>query len=601
MDNKQTQNIKEYLRIKDSQDISCNIEQKKVKNEIQKNEIHSWLKYFQNNNLNENDEEVIKKIQDSITKIFKAEIEELGYKFEPNDQEKSDIILNMINDASKPKSGSHEYRKRVKFNGDVEKDKSRITYNIHPISARLKSQNIETRLTACKEMFKDVFHEIEHECQWRMIDLGISNKEALMYARDYALQNWLNKDFCSFDIETGNYERLAVESDANEIGYKKYLNLIGENDKKTESLRDAETVKKGLGMYKINTTSFDGGSRYNSHGLKERDDISDEILDDLICNRKFTDILKMCPILTKEYNIDGTKRNSLELINNMNSEIKQISENSVINDKEKIEITQDIKEMYYELIYRMLEKEEPNQLMQTKNKIGNEKSKRIFEDMSKYFQKEKDSKIKISEKMKESSIFVPHSNNGSIQVEKNGSKVRVSFYEFMRMINPEVMKKRFTLPNGRNSISSEEFLRKFGFQYLPQDGEMVLKNGTKISALQYAEEYMLQKMDSQLKKDYQMINFLEDTIQSANAVKEQEETKARIDNYYENKKQVINNIIDRVTDEPGKINSKEENINIKPHNIAKDTVKSNITKQEIKEVMNDIQKTKNQQNNEKEK
>lgn len=601
MDNKQAQNIIEYVRIKRSQDINYNKEDQKIKSEMQKQEIYGWLKYFENNSLNEHDEKVIEKIQDSITNIFEAEVEELGYKFEPNEPEKSDIILNMINDASKPKSGSHEYRKRVKYNGDVEKEKSRITYNIYPISNRLKNLNVETRLLACKEMFKDIFHEIEHECQWRMIDIGISNKDALMYARDYALQNWLNKDFCSFDIETGNYERLAVESDANEIGYKKYLNITEKKDKKIESLRDIETVKKSLGMYKINTTSFDGRSRYNSNGLKERDDISDEILDDLICNRKFTDILKMCPILTKEYNIDGTKKSSLELIKNMNSEIRQISENETIDDSEKSEIIQDAKEMYYELIYRTLEKEDTNQLTQGNNKFGNEQNKRILEDMSKYFQKEKETKIKISEKMKESSVFVPPSNNGMIQVEKNGSKVRVSFYEFMRMINPEVMKKRFIMPNGRNSISAEEFLRKFGFQYLPQDGEIVLKDGTKISAIQYTEEYMLQKMDSQLRKDYQMINFLEDTIKSVNTVKEQEETRIRINNYYENKRQVINSINNMIVDNPQTINQKEENSNIKPHSIVKDTVESSITKQEIKEVMDDIQKTSKLKENEKEK
>lgn len=60
--------------------------------------------------------------------------------------------------------------------------------------------------------------------------------------------------------------------------------------------------------YKANIDSKDGKVHYNSGGFKEKDDVIIPIIDSIICERGLTDTLLMFPILQKEYNLDGSKK-----------------------------------------------------------------------------------------------------------------------------------------------------------------------------------------------------------------------------------------------------------------------------------------------------
>lgn len=57
---------------------------KEEKIAIQKKEMTSFMNYFRDNQLDFNDTELLQKMQDSITRIFQLEIEELGYSYQPN-------------------------------------------------------------------------------------------------------------------------------------------------------------------------------------------------------------------------------------------------------------------------------------------------------------------------------------------------------------------------------------------------------------------------------------------------------------------------------------------------------------------------------------
>ena len=127
-------------------------------------------------------------------------------------------------------------------------------------------------------------------------------------------------------------------------------------------------------------------STYESNGLQERDDVTVPILDDLISVRGKTEILREYPILQKEYNLDGTKKSAIDLIKNMKDEIQDISQNSELSNKEKEQLIKDGQEMYYELIYRRIEKGTPEQIAELVTQIGKDESKEIFERISHYFQ-----------------------------------------------------------------------------------------------------------------------------------------------------------------------------------------------------------------------
>ena len=52
--------------------------------ELQREQITSFMNYFKDHRLDFNDTELLKKMQNAITRVFQLEIEELGYSYNPN-------------------------------------------------------------------------------------------------------------------------------------------------------------------------------------------------------------------------------------------------------------------------------------------------------------------------------------------------------------------------------------------------------------------------------------------------------------------------------------------------------------------------------------
>ena len=104
---------------------------KEEKIAIQKKEMTSFMNYFRDNQLDFNDTELLQKMQDSITRIFQLEIEELGYSYQPNrDDSQNTFGLKFINDRSETFLGV--YRKNTR--------PPSITYNIAHLYRGLQSQ-----------------------------------------------------------------------------------------------------------------------------------------------------------------------------------------------------------------------------------------------------------------------------------------------------------------------------------------------------------------------------------------------------------------------------------------------------------------------------
>lgn len=316
-----------------------------------------------------------------------------------------------------------------------------------------------------------------------MVDKNVSSRETIAYARDFVLKIMLKKVL----IER-NYRTLAVEANANEKSYNRYLEIIEEDSMSLE--RDIEIGRMSTGRYSgiINL-------KKEKKELYQRDDIAIEILDDIICKRNKIEMLKLYPILQKEYNMDGTKKSASELIQNMLSEIKSILGNKELSEEEQKLVIKDTKFMYYELIYRALEKITSEEIFKIEQQIGKDKSIKIFNNMQQYFQKEMEIKI-------------------------------INTYN-------------------KKEMSAEEFIKTECSRYLPQNGEITLKDGSKISAKQYVEQYMLQ-INEYDDKEYTLYKQLEDNVQSQNPWTIQKETKERLTKYYEAKKQLIGEVIDKV-------------------------------------------------------
>lgn len=529
---------------------------KEEKIAIQKKEMTSFMNYFRDNQLDFNDTELLQKMQDSITRIFQLEIEELGYSYQPNrDDSQNTFGLKFINDRSETFLGV--YRKTTR--------PPSITYNIAHLYRGLQSPDVDKRLFTCKTLYQTVFHEIQHHRQELMTKTNVSSKDGLEYARDYILNGYLEKSWYSRDRKTGNYDAYSIENNADEVGYRQYLEIMGYSDKEITDLMNIEQGKFNIARYKANVNSWDGQSHYESDGLQERDDVTIPILDDLICVRGRTEILNRYPILQKEYNLDGTKRSAIDLIKNMQKEEQYILQNQDLSDDDKAKLIRDGQEMYYELVYRQVEKSTPEQIAEIVKQIGKDEAQRIFEEMSHYFQRELEGRLGKSAQMTSAQErignygFIMPFNNGTIEIEQNGKRQQVLFEDFIKTIDPQLLQKKFMIPSGKNKgeMSAEQFVGQYFFKYLPQSGKVKLKDGTEISAKQYVEQYVLEM--GELKENYTPKNFIMNTMQSENPWAIHKESRERLEQYYEGKKQVLADIEQKVLSyDPTKVDEQQQ-------------------------------------------
>ena len=111
----------------------------------------------------------------------------------------------------------------------------------------------------------------------------------------------------------------------------------------------------------------------------------DAILDRLDAVISSKDIAK-CPIIGKIYNLDATKKSTIELINNMNKEISEIIGNREIDEYDKRTRIKDCKGMYYEIIYRALKNEniDSKKFEMIKKAYGEDND--LTKDISSYFE-----------------------------------------------------------------------------------------------------------------------------------------------------------------------------------------------------------------------
>ncbi len=351
---------------------------------IERQEITDFMEYFKSNVLDFGDSIVLKKLYKHIEKVFKLEIEELGYEFGSVENNNNTFELHFIND---PKISSNGFWSmgRILKGRKIVPIKPSITLNISKLFEGLDNIDKEKRLKTCKKIFYVVFHEIQHERQDLMVMQQVSSKESLRYARDFACQMCLEEKWYK-----KNYDNYLIEKNARIVGHETYLKIMQDEDEEFLTNIEFEKGKYYTGRYMIDVWTEDKATHFSSEDSLERDKVTTTVLDNLICKQSRTELLELYPILQKEYNMDGSRKSVTELIDNMRKEIYDISGNTELSKIEKDELIKDAQEMYYELIYIQIEKGVDNpstqkEIKELVSKIGKKEFINILKRMIYYF------------------------------------------------------------------------------------------------------------------------------------------------------------------------------------------------------------------------
>ena len=117
--------------------------------------------------------------------------------------------------------------------------------------------------------------------------------------------------------------------------------------------------------------------------------------------------------------------------------------------------------------------------------IGIDSKKPCFmKETYELFKNEDEKVYDTTEIGKEQKNQFDNTRHGKIQnTDKHGNTV---LHEY---INPELLKRKMTLPNGRQ-ISARQYLQEVVAPHIPESGTFKLKNGAEISAKQFIEEFV---------------------------------------------------------------------------------------------------------------
>lgn len=514
--------------------------------------ISKFMEYFSENQLQENDPEIVEFIKENMTKVFQLEVEEMGYHFDPN-KENNTFSLEFVSDEDKSWSGVYNH-------GDVPSVKINLFYSL----LNLYSPDQESRLNGCRGIFKTLFHELQHHRQNLMAMSSVSSLESLRYARDFACHLELGDTWYSRDAITGNYDSYITENNANEVGYGQFAEIMGDDDI-TINLRNIERGRVNLSRYKIDM--MEENNHLYSNGLKERDEVTGLVLDKAIVEDRKTWFLDIYPILKKEYTEAGKKKSAVELITEMKKEIQNISEDHILTDEQKQELISDAQEMYYELIYRQIEKMDEQGYYDLITEIGQEQSIGVVDDISNYFKNSIEYRIDQSEIMAKSqeanpNTFIPPYNEGWIEIEQDGESRRVNPSEFIETLDQDLASKvvKKTYGPDKGEISGRDTIKKYIFATLPASGIVTLKSGEKVSAKEYVEQYILEDL-SEITPQNPITKLVSKTMQSEDPWVIHEENKERLECKGEQIQQNLVQIKNRLAElSPKKVNEAKEEI-----------------------------------------
>lgn len=223
----------------------------------------------------------------------------------------------------------------------------------------LKNQK-ETPIDPFVSILDNVFHELHHMRQDLMARTGVSSYISLIYAKE---------DFIKErepEVYGKNHNAMRIEEDAEIESVKKRQEVCA---------LDRRLQKQYSSFHKIGDTKI------------QRDDFAFDMFDKLMKEEDNRYILKVYPVLQKEYNEDGTKKSLNQLLENMKLEIEETLNMDSLSDSEKDTLIKDCKGMYFEILHREMKKRATFQDITCLAEDYNEEDKTaLFSEMKLYFE-----------------------------------------------------------------------------------------------------------------------------------------------------------------------------------------------------------------------
>lgn len=414
-------------------------------------------------------------------------------------------------------------------------DKDKRTFNYKDLKIKISTDSyimeelnakLGLRTYAFKYVLKCLYHEIEHYLQFKRLVTNVSSYDNLMFAKEYTITDLDFDDKENIkELYKINHDEFSIESGANHAAFQNISSIF--DHFMTRNIRECSALKldKALSPIVYNNIVYD------------RDELINKLLDKLVVENPY--LLEKLKILQKEYNYDGSKKSSVNLILNLSNELG-IIDNLKMNERDKQLLINDTFDMYYELIIKRL-KEDQNDLDDLLNMVELEPLKNMLLDISEHFRKKKvyysnlsRRKYEIREKLDtKKNNFRSVCSLDYIMSKEDGMIKAYNYDDFV-----------FKFIYKDDDTQEIRKIKDIVSARIPKYGFFILKDGKSISILDYIEQYLIGKVDMNDLKN-SIYNIAIKTVKTSRETDYQMEL-ALINSKYQENKAFIDNIITEI-------------------------------------------------------
>ena len=411
---------------------------------------------------------LFKKIED----LFRLEVTYLGFNYNKSKSRKNDIKLSIKERIDDTTLGSFKYKDIVPV----------ITiYTKHEYYYGILSSNPKTRVESLGKLLNVLFHELRHLKQYLLTQQNVSNKNVLRNAKEILIVTSQREDF--IELYQNNHNDFAIEADAKIKATNKLKKLLTSDYLKIDD--------------NFNMAIYETKRDYNEIVVNDvvynRDALISEIIDSNLKKNNASNFFKEMPILLKEYNNDGSKKSISDLIINMKNELTVA--NFIKEEDNKKQIINDIKEFYYELIFKRLEENDPFELYEAI--INNSKAEvyHLIENIKEYFYKEKKRTLKLLKSKCDAEVAKFNTHKYGRFPLFNHGKIRVNTLNSTELIDNSAYVKNLKNDDD-NDVINKLFKSNYFISRIPDYGTYILKNNTKISVNAFVHNIFLKEYDA---------------------------------------------------------------------------------------------------------
>lgn len=340
-------------------------------------------------------EEIMADVCDKKTKLNKKSLEKKLLKYAKQmvklEKKKYNIHkrVSLIKTERKDINGSLSYHSGIRLH--KEKETGNVTLETGP-TLRLKTKNIvellksndsQVRTTAFVGYIQTIHHEMTHLEQHiatenvKKID-DIDSDYALKYAREFAAIKYLGDDYYH---EGDNYKKQFIEKNAREKGFEDAIDIFGKNKIREVKINEAlkENIDNNLNDIFVETDYLE----YNGY-MGDRDYITSSLVDEAIANNP--KYLKKYPILKKEYNKDGSRKEVYQIIKDKAKAIERIKANPYYSSKKKEQKIIETQNMYCSIFINSLDNATDKDFIKAEKMVGARAIKAMYSNTQEYCQ-----------------------------------------------------------------------------------------------------------------------------------------------------------------------------------------------------------------------